>query len=163
MTEIELFNNYKCLFDVFQRYFEALKPQTQFVVESYKQYRRDFLNYKPIYEKKTSDYRKNSSYICIGKKSYEFIIPQKFIELMRKTNISDTERKIINESYIGSTFSWNLNTKLRNAETLKEEELLIKKTLQKVINKNIISENIFVKNIYIMIILKKFLEYVHQK
>ena len=54
-------------------------------------------------------------------------------------------KKKINESYIGSTFSWNLNTKLRNAETLKEEELLIKKTLQKVINKNIISENYICK------------------
>ena len=64
---------------------------------------------------------------------------------MRKTNISDTERKIINESYIGSSFSWNLNTKLRNEETLKEEELLIKRTLQNVINKNIISENYICK------------------
>lgn len=63
MSEIELFNNYKNYFSVFQRYFEEEKPMDTYVVESYKQYRRDFLNYKPIYEKKTSDYRKNSSYI----------------------------------------------------------------------------------------------------
>ena len=42
MSEIELFNNYKDLFSAFQRYFEEEKPQSKFVVESYKQYRSDF-------------------------------------------------------------------------------------------------------------------------
>ena len=141
MKDIELFNKYKYIFDIFQRYFEQDYPNLKSFIEEYEKCRTEFLKYKPYYERQTKDYRKNSSYIVIGKKLYEFITPNKFYELMKKTNISNEERKIINGSYIGSSFSWHLNSKLRNLEQLKEEEFLVKKTLQNVINRNIISEN----------------------
>ena len=144
MSEIELFNKYKYEFDLYQRYIETDYYYFK-SLKSYENVRSEFLKYKKYYEEKTKDYRKNSSYIRLGKDSYEFVIPKKFNELMRKTNISDTERKIINESYIGSTFSWNLNSKLRKGEKLKEEELFVKKALQNVINKNNTSENYICK------------------
>ncbi len=145
MSEIELFNKYKDEFDLYQRYFEANYSNHESFLKLYENVRNEFLKYKPYYEKKTNDYRKNSSYMRLGKISYEFIIPQKFKELMRKTNISEIERKIINKSYINSSFSWHLNSKLRKGEELKEEELLVKRTLQNVINKNIISDNYICK------------------
>lgn len=144
MSEIELFNKYKYEFDLYQRYIQTEYKYLK-SLERYEYVRSEFLKYKKYYEQKTKDYRKNSSYIILGKDSYEFIIPSKFNELMLKTNISDIERKIINGSYIGSTFSWNLNSKLRKGEKLKEEELLVKNTLQKVINKNKTSENYICK------------------
>ena len=144
MSEIELFNKYKYEFDLYQRYIETDYWYNK-SLEQYKNIRREFLKYKKYYEEKTKDYRKNSSYIILGKDSYEFIIPKKFNELMQKTNILDNERRIINGSYIGSTFSWNLNSKLRKGEKLTEAELLVKKTLHNVINKNTTSENYICK------------------
>ena len=120
-SDIEKFNNYKYYFDMFQRYFEADYSCNKSFVKDYENIREKFLIFKPYYEKLTKDYRKNSSYIKIGKTSYEFITPNKFKEIKRKTNITDIERKIINLSYIGSSFSWHLNSKLRNGQNLKGE------------------------------------------
>ena len=145
MSAVELFNKYKHKFEDYQRYFEAPYSSLKSFIKSYENVRNEFLKYKRDYENKTKDNRKNSSFISLGKKSYEFITPKKFTELMRITIISDIERKIINESYIGSSFSWHLNSKLRKGEKLKEEDILVKTTLQNIINKNIISENYICK------------------
>ena len=140
---IELFKKYECEFKSYLSYLE--KSNLKSFYESFKDIRNEFLKYKSYYEKETKDYRKNSEYLTIGKTSYEFIIPNKFIELMSKTKITNDEKKIINGSYIGSSFSWNLNTKLRKGEILKKEELFIKRILQGVINRNVISENYICK------------------
>ena len=146
MSIIELFNKYEFEFNLYQKYIQTDYWRSSFdTLKRYEDIRNEFLKYKKYYEEKTKDYRSNSSYIILGKDSYEFIIPKKFNELMKKTNISDDERKIINASYIGSSFSWNLNSKLRRGERLKEEELLVKKVLQDVIKRNTTSENYICK------------------
>ena len=143
MSYIELFNKYKDEYKFYQSYLGASNFKSFY--EKFIDIRSEFLKYKSYYEDETKDYRKNSEYLTIGNTSYEFIIPNKFIELMSKTKISKDEKEIINKSYIGSSFSWNLNTKLRKGENLKKEELFIKRILQGVINRNLISENYICK------------------
>jgi hypothetical protein len=143
--EITKFNKYKYLFSQYQRYFEAPYSNTKSFIKDYESIRDNFLKYKPYYEHSTKDYRKNSSYIILGNQSYEFITPNKFSELMTKTEISPNEKLILNNSYIGTEFSWKLNSKLRESKNLTEDELLIKKVLQNVINKNVLSDNYLCK------------------
>ena len=154
---IELFNRNKDKFRVYQIYLGTFQSKSFY--EEFQNARNEFFKYKSYYENETKDYRKSSEFLTIGKADckknseflkinnnlFEFIIPNKFIELMSKTKISEDEKTIINQSYIGSSFSWNLNTKLRKGEKLKKEELFIKVILQGVINRNIISENYLCK------------------
>jgi len=143
--DIKKFNKYKDLFKEYQQYFEAPYSNTEHFIKDYESIRDNFLKYKPYYEHYTKDYRKNSSYILLGNQSYEFITPNKFSELMTKTNISPNEKLILNNSYIGTEFSWKLNSKLRESKDLTEHELLIKKVLQSVIHKNFLSDNYLCK------------------
>ena len=144
-NDIKKFYEYKDLFDNFQRYFEASYSVSDSFITSYESVRDEFLKYKPYYENHTKDYRKNSSYITLGNNSYEFITPNEFSILKSKTIISDNEKKIINGSYIGTTFSWELNSKLRKSKSLNKHEELIKRILQNVINKNILEKNYLCK------------------
>lgn len=109
--DLEMFNKYQYLFDIIQRYFRF--DVNQGFIPIYESIREKFLKYKPYYEFYTKDYRTNSSYINIGNETYEFISPNEFEILAKQTNISNNEKKIINNTYIGSEFSWHLNNKLR--------------------------------------------------
>ena len=59
--DLEMFNKYQYLFDIFQRYFRF--DVNKGFIPIYESIREKFLKYKPYYEFYTKDYRTNSSFI----------------------------------------------------------------------------------------------------
>lgn len=110
--------------------------------ELFKRYESYFEKYGYYNKQSYSDYNYDSN---ISSKNYKFISPNDFKILMLQTNISNKEKIIVNKTYIGSVFSWHLNSKLRNSETLDTKEKLVKDTLKMIINKNKLRNNYLCK------------------